>query len=141
MNTNAIGSRSNSVSVEGSRNFFYTKYEYHMRNLLLAYGLSIAASAVCVFFGLRALWMNGVSHESSFFSIVATTRSAFLDQLTLGHSLGTESPSESILKTKLRFGVLNGSIEGEHDTSNKLVRAGFGSEMEVNSFKKGQVIY
>ncbi|KAK8016601.1 hypothetical protein PG993_014790 [Apiospora rasikravindrae] len=131
----------NRTEVEVNHNIFYTKYEYQQANLLLSYGIAIGVSAACVLMGLRALWVNGVSHDTSFCSIMATTRNTSLDQLTLGHSVGAEPAPHLILDTRLRFGVLGNSGPGEDAASDQVVRAGFGLEKDVQPLRKGQVVY
>lgn len=114
---------------------FYTVYEYRPRNLWLAYGIAIAFSLAGVILGLRALWINGVSHDNSFSSIMATTRNSFLDELTLGYSLGATPMPRDILATKLKFGELK---DGPEKTR---ARAGFGLESSATPLLKGQIIY
>ncbi|OAL53864.1 hypothetical protein IQ07DRAFT_667990 [Pyrenochaeta sp. DS3sAY3a] len=112
-----------------------TVYAYQPRNLWLAYGIAIAFSFAGVALGLRALWLNGVAHDNSFSSIMATTRNAFLDEITLGRSLGAAPTPREIAEVRLRFGEVGGR-GGE-----KVGRAGFGVEGEVRGLEKGQVIY
>ena len=114
---------------------FLSVYEYRPRNLWLAYGIAVAFSFAGVLLGLRALWINGVSHDNSFSSIMATTRSRFLDELTLGHSLGAAPIPNEIARTKLRFGEVRD--DGEKMRS----RAGFGLEELTQPLRKGQVVY
>jgi hypothetical protein len=56
-----------------------TVYDYRPYNLWLSYGIAIALSFVAVLLGLYALWLNGVSHDNSFSSIMASTRNIYLD--------------------------------------------------------------
>ena len=71
-----------------------TVYEYRPYNLWLAYGIAIASSFFAVVLGLYALWRNGVSHDNSFSAIMAVTQNDFLNELTLGHSLGATPMSK-----------------------------------------------
>jgi hypothetical protein len=110
-------------------------YEYRPYNLWLAYGIAVASSFIAVLLGLYALWLNGVSHDNSFSSIMASTRNGFLDELTLGHSLGATPMSKVILGTKLRFGELSKGMEKDRP------RASFGVEEAIQPLEKGQLIY
>jgi hypothetical protein len=110
-------------------------YEYRPYNLWLAYGIAITLSFVAVLLGLHALWLNGVSHDNSFSSIMAVTRNGFLDELTLGHSLGATPMSKEVLRTKLKFGELSEGVEKGKP------RAGFGVEEAVQPLQKGQLVY
>ncbi|USP81522.1 hypothetical protein yc1106_08796 [Curvularia clavata] len=119
----------------------YNKYEYLPRNLWLAYGFAIACSFTAVLLGLRALWLNGVSHDNSFSAIMAVTRNKYLDQLTWGHSLGAAPMGEEILKARLKFGVLEGSDDGDGGGGKGMYRAGFGTDDTVGRLRKWQVVY
>ena len=84
----------------------YNKYMYLAHNLVLAYGIAIFVSLLSVVVGLRALQVNGVSHDTSFYTIMATTRNIKLDDLLKGESLGASPIPGSIAKKKLQFGVI-----------------------------------
>jgi hypothetical protein len=81
------------------------------------------------------VWLNGICHDTSFSSIVSTTRSSFLDELTLGNSLGVTPTPSAISDVKLRFGELRDGGDGARS------RAGFGLDESTMPLKKGQVIY
>ncbi|KAJ4371343.1 hypothetical protein N0V83_004560 [Neocucurbitaria cava] len=126
---------SNASLVNVTQSTFVTIYEYRPRNLWLAYGIAVAFSLAGVVLGLRALWLNGVSHDNSFSSIMATTRNRFLDDLTLGYSLGSAPVPKDIARTRLRFGEL------KTDVGKMRSRAGFGLEEMTMPLRKGQVIH
>jgi hypothetical protein len=102
---------------------------------LLTYGIAIAFSTMAVLFGLRAIWLNGICHETSFSSIMSTTRNKYLDALTLGYSLGSAPTPNTVSQVRLRFGELRNG--GPEDRS----RAAFGLEEEIVLLRKGQEIY
>ncbi|KAF4631466.1 hypothetical protein G7Y89_g6667 [Cudoniella acicularis] len=112
-------------------------FAYNSRNLLLPYGLSLLACTCSVVIGLRAYYLNGVSHNSSFSSIVSTTRNSTLDELMKGHSLGSEPLDKDISGTKLQFGVLVGT---EREKGG-LRRLGFGVPDEVMPLVRGASYY
>jgi hypothetical protein len=117
-------------------------YEYRPYKLWLAYGIAITSSFVGVLLGLHALWLNGASHDNSFFSIMASMRKGFLDELTLGHSLGTTPMLRKILLTKLRFGELGEDMGEPGEVMKKgRPRAGLGVEQASQPLKKGQFVY
>lgn len=122
----------NASTANVTQTTFLTVYEYRPRNLWLAYGIAIAFSLAGVLLGLHALWTNGVAHDNSFSSIVATTRNGFLDDLSRGYSLGAAPVPRSIAETRLVFGELGGE---------KGLRAGFGLEGETRALLRGQVIH
>jgi hypothetical protein len=114
---------------------FYTVYEYRARNLIMTYGIAIAFSAFGVLLGLRALWLNGICHETSFSSIMTTTRNRYLDEMTLGYSLGSAPTPWQVQRLALRFGgVKDGGSEDR-------TRAAFGLEGDTVPLRKGQMIY
>lgn len=112
-------------------------YAYNAANLALAYGLAIAATIVSVIIGLRALMVNGVSHGTSFSSIMCSTRNKTLDNLTMGFSLAAEPLGKEVLDTDLKFGLLSESKE-DHG---RIRRVGFGVTDEVDTLKKGESCY
>ncbi|EFQ93601.1 hypothetical protein CFE70_010171 [Pyrenophora teres f. teres 0-1] len=116
----------------------HSEYEYLPCNLWLAYGIAIVLAFLSILLGLRAVWLNGVCHDNSFSSIMAATRNAYLDQLTLGHSLGATPMGKEILRTRLKFGVLG--QEGESGEKGGY-RAGFGVGDTVHLLEKGQHVY
>jgi hypothetical protein len=109
--------------------------EYDAMNFWIAYGIAIALSFAAVIMGLRALWINGVSHDNSFSSIMATTRNSYLDKLTVGHSLGATPMPKEVMRTKLRFGRLDDGVKDQQP------RAGFGPPESVQTLDKGQLVY
>ncbi|KAF2746517.1 hypothetical protein M011DRAFT_487283 [Sporormia fimetaria CBS 119925] len=125
-------SKENSIIANVTQIQPITIYEYQPRNLIMTYAIAIAVSAACVILGLRALWLNGVSHDNSFSSIVATTRSSLLDHITLGHSLGATPVPRPIAETKLRFGELQ---------RDGVSRVGFGMDDETMPLRKGQMVF
>jgi hypothetical protein len=105
----------------------------------MTYSIAVAFSVVGVLLGLRAIWLNGVCHDTSFSSIVSTTRNTFLDELTLGNSLGAVPIPDAMKGVKLRFGESTGpslSVDGSSVT-----RAAFGAEDSMVTLRKGQVVY
>ena len=81
-------------------------FSYNARILLLSYFLAVFVTFVILLIGLRALWINRVSHSSSFSSILCTTRNAELDTLVQGSNLGAQPLEKALAKQKLQFGVL-----------------------------------
>lgn len=101
----------------------------------MTYGIAIAFSALGVLLGLRALWLNGICHETSFSSIMSTTRNKYLDELILGYSLGSAPTPRALKDVKLRFGELrDGGIDDK-------TRAAFGLEGDTVPLRKRQMIY
>ncbi|KAH7076758.1 hypothetical protein BKA63DRAFT_565135 [Paraphoma chrysanthemicola] len=115
----------------------YTVYEYHPRNLLMTYGIAILFSAFGVALGLRAVWLNGTCHDTSFSSIMCTTRNHYLDDITLGYSLGAAPTPHAVSKVKLRFGELR-DVAGDDGGKS---RAAFGLDEDIVPLRKGQVVY
>jgi hypothetical protein len=66
---------------------------------------------------------------------MTTTRNKYLDEITLGYSLGSAPTPDAVKKLKLRFGELqDGGIE-------ERTRAAFGLDGETVPLRKGQLIY
>ena len=101
----------------------------------MTYSIAIAFSAFGVVLGLWALSRNGICHETSFSSIMTTTRNKYLDEMTLGYSLGSAPTPQAVKELELRFGGMRDG--GPEDK----MRAAFGSEGDTAPLRKGQVIY
>lgn len=112
-------------------------YAYNVGNLALAYGLAIVVTIISVIIGLGALVVNGVSHGTSFSSIMCSTRNKTLDNMTIGYSLAAEPLSKEVLDTDLKFGLLPESRE-DHGL---IRRVGFGVPHEVDTLRKGATCY
>jgi len=78
--------------------------------------------------GCSAYITNGVSHGTSFSTILTTTRNKSLDVLAKGHTLGVVPLDKAIAATTLRFGLLAGA-DAEVP--------GFGLDHEVRPMGKG----
>jgi hypothetical protein len=93
-------------SSEGAQTFVTTtiavnSYYFEARSLVLSYTIAFVVSLFCVFVGLRAMFVNGVSHSMSFSTIVAVTRNSTLDHLLVGNSLGAEPMNMEVMAKKL----------------------------------------
>jgi hypothetical protein len=61
---------------------YQTAYVYHPQNLLLAYGISIFCTFICVLVGFLALYRNRFKcYTNSFSTVVRTTRDEAFDAL------------------------------------------------------------
>ncbi|KAL8877971.1 MAG: hypothetical protein Q9198_004122 [Flavoplaca austrocitrina] len=105
-------SYSTDVNVTTTKNI----YRYARCNLLISYSIAVSATLLGVSVGMRALYLNGVAHSTSFAAIVATTRSPSLAGLTEGVSMGSEPMPKEMLQIKLRFGILGADSQGEEET-------------------------
>ncbi|KAF8860857.1 hypothetical protein BDZ45DRAFT_550322, partial [Acephala macrosclerotiorum] len=112
-------------------------YAYNKYNLALAYGTAILVTILSALVGIKALLVNGVSHGTSFSSILCSTRNETLDNMTMGSSLATKPLRKEIKHTKLMFGVLNRN-GNDHEP---IRRVGFGVLDEVETLKKGMNCY
>ncbi|KAL8992982.1 MAG: hypothetical protein Q9169_006684 [Polycauliona sp. 2 TL-2023] len=91
-------------------------YHYASRNLLVSYSIAITVTFMSVLLGLRALFLNGVAHSTSFAAILATTRSPSLATVAEGSSLGNEPMPKEMRRTRLQFGVLGSDDQGPGGT-------------------------
>lgn len=71
-------------------------------------------TSISVVLGLWALLHNGVSHNMSFSSFVATTRNSTMDRIFAGESLGAEPMKKSTLAHELKFGMLQRFGKAKH---------------------------
>ncbi|KAL2071202.1 hypothetical protein VTL71DRAFT_12437 [Oculimacula yallundae] len=115
-------------------------YAYNAFNLWVAYGAAILATLFSVGVGFYALFLNGVSHETRFSTIVATTRNHGLDELMAGCSLGADPMQKDVLQTRLRLGILrmddNEGSDSRVPRGLKSGRAGFGLESQITPLSR-----
>ncbi|EXJ76753.1 uncharacterized protein A1O5_01261 [Cladophialophora psammophila CBS 110553] len=62
------------VSTLGTLSFSLNTFTYNPRTLMIAYGLAIFLSAVCLACGLAALYSNGASYTNNFSTVLRMTR-------------------------------------------------------------------
>jgi len=121
-------------------------YQYHPLYLVVSYGVGLFFAAFAALVGFYALYVNGVSHSTSFSAFVATTRNPELDLLLKGASLAADPMKTDVEETKLRFGALmsgrgeiksatveQGLVGGSHEAPH----VAFGFEGNVATLKKG----
>jgi hypothetical protein len=113
-----------------SRNF----YQYGEGYLILAYMTAIGVTVACVIVGFFALWRNGVSQNTSFSSVLMTTRNPELDRLAIGHCLGSEPLKKRMGKVRLQYGEIEGSDQ-------RYKHAAFGTKGSVMALTKGEHYY
>jgi hypothetical protein len=94
----------------------YNRYSYEKGYLIIAYSAAVAASTLSVLVGFRALYKNGVVHDTTFYSTLATTRNPWLDSQLIGSSLGSNPVPQKLSKLKLKFGVLQRSGQAFEQT-------------------------
>lgn len=78
--------------------------------LALSYLLALVLSIAALAMGFYGFYQNGYSMNASFSTLIATTRSAGVDKLCEGHSLGQWPMRKDISATELKFGEL---VEGQ----------------------------
>jgi len=101
----------------------YNKFTYSWHNLALAYSIAIAASLFGVLVGLRALYINGVSHDTTFFTTMAATRNPELDDLLKGQCLGASPIPKELAHQKLQYGVVGFGMHTARDGKTVLEKA------------------
>lgn len=84
----------------------YNVYAYASHKLLITYGVVIAVGFVMAGIGLAALGMNGVASDTSFSTVLLTTRNPSLDRLTAGGCIGGKPLPVELGKLMLKFGEL-----------------------------------
>jgi hypothetical protein len=107
-----------------------TRYNYSASTLWEIYGVALGLVAGCMMFGWYMLFVNGVNSDMSFSQILVTTRNSTLDNICAGAGLGGETISDTILKTKLKYGEL------VHEPDEMGGNHAFGLEEEVTRPKK-----
>ncbi|KAL5001675.1 hypothetical protein BDV10DRAFT_148449 [Aspergillus recurvatus] len=79
-----------------------TEYVYSQRNLLLAYGLSVFISLLCIIAGLLTMWDNGIAFTDSPTTILRATRNPQFDEIVPADSTSGADPAPELLsKTRV----------------------------------------
>jgi hypothetical protein len=117
-------------------------YEYDMTNLLVSYAAVLLVTLIAMCVGIYSLLENGVYHDTTFSTFMATTRNIDLDTMSDGTCLGDVKKIE---QRKLMFGMLindrrTGSEESvpvNGETGSDYPHAAFGLEGTVVRLRKG----
>ncbi|KAL4752166.1 hypothetical protein BDW72DRAFT_192302 [Aspergillus terricola var. indicus] len=79
-----------------------TKYLYSQKNLLIAYGVSVFVSLLCVIAGLLVMWDNGIAFTDSLTTILRTTRNPKFDEIVPTDSMaGADPPPQALSNTRV----------------------------------------
>ncbi|KAH6706250.1 hypothetical protein BKA61DRAFT_492534, partial [Leptodontidium sp. MPI-SDFR-AT-0119] len=110
-------------------------YVCNKSTVVFTYLAVVGLTFICVCVGLLSLRKNGVSHDSAFSSVFATTRDTNLGELMEGNSLGVLPLASKIATTELQLGLI--TVPGV-----PLRRAGFGLRpYGIVKLKKGVEYY
>jgi hypothetical protein len=117
-------------------------YEYDMKNLLVSYAAVLLVTFIAMCVGIYSLLENGVYHDTTFSTFMATMRNVDLDTMSDGTCLGDVKKIE---QRKLMFGMLinDRGTESEEsmpvngETGSDYPHAAFGLEGTVVRLRKG----
>ena len=117
-------------------------YRYDKRNLFISYGAVVVVTLFVLLVGLASLISNGVYHDGSFSTIMATTRNPDLDAISQGACLGG---TKDIAVRNLMFGALTqnessemkGSVSYDSGYGAAVRHVAFGLEGSVVRLRKG----
>lgn len=111
-------------------------YDYAAWRLVIVYAISVAIALLMAVMGFVALGRNGMTGNTSFSSILRTTRNPTLDRLMAGGCFGGGPMSPELSELRLRFGevglVGTGTRDGE-----RIRHLALGIEGEVFDIEKG----
>jgi hypothetical protein len=114
-------------------------FHYRARDLWAGYATVIAVTVALLVIGFITLLENGVTSDTGFSRIMATTRNPTLDRLSVGACLGGDPFPSELRKTKLRFGVLDpGSGDGVWSGVDSAGHCAFGTEAQTGMIIKGR---
>ncbi|KAL4883789.1 hypothetical protein BJY04DRAFT_24461 [Aspergillus karnatakaensis] len=86
-----------------------TQYVYSQRNLLIAYGVSVFISLLCIIAGLLTMWDNGTAFTDSFSTILRATRNKKFDDLVpVDSTTGADPPPQALSNTRVLWVPSNG---------------------------------
>lgn len=109
----------------------YNVYAYASHKLLITYGVVVGVGFVMAGIGLAALGMNGVASDTSFSTVLLTTRNPSLDRLTAGGCIGGKPLPVELGKLKLRFGEL-----ATETSADGIGHTAMGVEGEISRIRK-----
>ncbi|KAL2836717.1 hypothetical protein BJY01DRAFT_52962 [Aspergillus pseudoustus] len=83
---------------------YETRYLYSQKNLLIAYGVSVFISLLCIMAGFLTMWDNGFAFSDSFSTILRATRNPKFDEIVPPDSTtGSDPPPESLSRTRVQW--------------------------------------
>ncbi|KKK23717.1 hypothetical protein AOCH_006792 [Aspergillus ochraceoroseus] len=90
-----------------------TKYSYAQRNLLIAYGVAVVVSLLCVIAGFLTMVDNGFAFTDSFSTILRATRNSDFDDIVpVAATTGADPLPRSVAKTRVQWMPSSGGSEG-----------------------------
>lgn len=95
-------------------------FAYYAPGLWLGYSLAILTSFLSIIIGSFCMHQNGMAADLTFSKIMVTTRNQTLDVMVRaypGVALGGDPMPDEIKNTELRFGILEGEMDGVDEKS------------------------
>lgn len=77
-------------------------YQYKPKDLWIAYGIAMLATAIAAVVGLHAVWIRGEGYSSRFSTIVRVAKNTGLDRLLDGQDDGSDPLPEHIARARLQ---------------------------------------
>jgi hypothetical protein len=109
---------------------------YHREGLWIGYAIVVSITFVFIIVGFWSIHQNGVASQTTFSSIMVTTRNPTLDRLSVGACIGGHPLPKELAGTKLKFGVL--LEDGAPGNSfGRVEHCAFGTESETKEIVKG----
>ncbi|KAF2803463.1 uncharacterized protein BDZ99DRAFT_468019, partial [Mytilinidion resinicola] len=120
------------ATVPCTKSRYVSEFMYHTRSLWIGYAIIIVLAFICLLVGFISMIENGVVSGTGFVHTMVTTRNPVLDALGHGSCLGNGPFPRDLLKTKLKFGVVDdGGIEDGP------AHCAFGLESQTRKIVKG----
>ncbi|KAL7271987.1 hypothetical protein RUND412_005224 [Rhizina undulata] len=97
------------VSVQCLKHHYVNIYQYHKAGLWVGYAICVTVAFISVLVGLCAIRQNGVSSDTTFSKILATTRNPAIDDevsKVTGACLGADPTPKELEKLQLKFGIV-----------------------------------
>ena len=128
-----------------STSHYKSTFIYSPGKLWVCYGPVFFVVFLCLLGGMYTIWHEGTTFSVGFSRIMVTTRNETLDDISRGACLGNDPFPEELMRTRLRFGVLNEPDNGATDYNGQAGleewrgagHCAFGVPAEVGSIRKG----
>ncbi|KAL5115391.1 hypothetical protein ACEQ8H_006691 [Pleosporales sp. CAS-2024a] len=123
-----------------NRTRYQSSFVYMPERLWQCYAPVIFCSLLVLLFGAFTILQDGSTFSTGFSRILVTTRNTTLDDISRGACLGNDPFPMELMRTRLKFGVLNGHTELEYYGSEGPASVGhcaFGVASEIGPIRRG----
>lgn len=120
-----------------TRTQWQSSFVYVPQRLWMCYAPVILVTLLILLFGLATVHADGTTFSTGFSRILVTTRNPTLDDISRGACLGNDPFPVELMRTRLRFGVLDEGEAWEAGDAEDVRHCAFGVAAEVGPVRRG----